>query len=85
MQAHAGEVPEYLARLEEAHGELLPLADDVAEFRALLRGALHVHSHWSDGGSPIRQMAEAALRLGHEYPALTDHSPRPTGANRPSP
>src|SRR3712207_8724070 len=38
VQAHAGEVPEYLARLEETYGELVPLADDVAEFRALLRG-----------------------------------------------
>jgi len=81
VQAHAGEVPEYLARLEEAHGELVPLADDVAEFRSLLRGDLHVHSDWSDGGSPIREMAEAAIGLGHEYLALTDHSPRLTVAN----
>jgi putative hydrolase len=81
VQAHAGEVPEYLARLEESYGELVPLADDVAEFRALLRGDLHVHSDWSDGGSPIREMAEAAIGLGHEYLALTDHSPRLTVAN----
>src|SRR5207302_7015586 len=46
-----------------------------------LRGDLHVHSDWSDGGSPIREMAEAALALGHEYMALTDHSPRLTVAN----
>jgi putative hydrolase len=80
-QAHAGETPEYLARLEEAYAELVPLADDVAEFRAALRGDLHVHSDWSDGGSPIREMAEAAIALGHEYMALTDHSPRLTVAN----
>ena len=36
-----GEVPEYLAKLEEAYAELVPLADDVAEFRAALRGDLH--------------------------------------------
>jgi putative hydrolase len=81
VQAHKGEVPEYLAKLEETHAELVPLADDVAEFRAALRGDLHVHSDWSDGGSPIREMAEAALSLGHEYMALTDHSPRLTVAN----
>jgi putative hydrolase len=81
VQAHAGEVPEYLQRLEEAYAELVPLADDVAEFRAALRGDLHAHSDWSDGGSPIREMAEAALALGHEYLALTDHSPRLTVAN----
>ena len=81
VQAHAGEVPEYLARLEEAYAELVPLADDIAEFRAALRGDLHAHSDWSDGGSPIREMAEAAMALGHEYLALTDHSPRLTVAN----
>ncbi len=81
MQAHAGEVPEYLQRLEDAYAELVPLADDVAEFRAALRGDLHAHSDWSDGGSPIREMAEAAMALGHEYLALTDHSPRLTVAN----
>jgi putative hydrolase len=81
VQAHAGEVPEYLARLQDAYAELVPLADDVAEFRAALRGDLHVHSDWSDGGSPIREMAEAAVALGHEYMALTDHSPRLTVAN----
>jgi putative hydrolase len=81
LQAHAGEVPEYLARLEESYAELVPLADDVAEFRAALRGDLHTHSDWSDGGSPIREMAEAAVALGHEYLALTDHSPRLTVAN----
>ena len=81
VQAHAGEVPEYLLRLEEAYAELVPMADDVAEFREALRGDLHAHSDWSDGGSPIREMAEAAMALGHEYLALTDHSPRLTVAN----
>ena len=85
VQAHRGEVPEYLARLEESYAELVPLADDVAEFRAALRGDLHMHSDWSDGGSPIREMAEAAMALGHEYMALTDHSPRLTVANGLSP
>ena len=30
---------------------------------------------------PIREMAEAARDLGHEWVALTDHSPRLTVAN----
>jgi putative hydrolase len=85
VQAHQGQVPEYLATLEENFAELVPLADDVAEFRAALRGDLHTHSDWSDGGSPIREMAEAAISLGHEYMALTDHSPRLTVANGLSP
>jgi putative hydrolase len=53
--------------------------------RAALRGDCHSHSTWSDGGSPIAEMAEAARDLGHEYLALTDHSPRLTVANGLSP
>jgi putative hydrolase len=80
-QAHRGEVPAYLTELEHTYAELTPLADDVAAMRAALKGDLHVHSDWSDGGSPIREMAEAAIAIGHEYLALTDHSPRLTVAN----
>ena len=47
----------------------------------MLRGDCHSHSDWSDGGSPIAEMAEAAAELGHEYLALTDHSPRLTVAH----
>jgi len=39
-----------------------------------MRGALHVHSTWSDGKHSIRQMAEAASALGFEYIAICDHS-----------
>lgn len=42
--------------------------------------ACHTHSDWSDGNSPIEEMAEAARELGHEWMALTDHSPRLTVA-----
>src|SRR5205809_3490862 len=46
-----------------------------------LKGDLHVHSLWSDGGAEIDVVARAARSLGHEYIALTDHSPRLTIAN----
>src|SRR6266702_8670702 len=49
--------------------------------RTALRGDCHTHSDWSDGGSPPREMAETARDLGHEWIALTDHSPRLTVAN----
>ena len=52
-----------------------------ATLRAALRGDLHSHSDWSDGGSPIEEMAFTAIELGHEYLVLTDHSPRLTVAN----
>jgi putative hydrolase len=75
-----GRRPEYLARLE---AEEAPRGLDAgaAALLAALRGDLHVHSDWSDGGSPIEEMARTARDLGHEYIALTDHSPRLTVAN----
>jgi putative hydrolase len=79
-EAVAGEVPEYLRHLEE-EAATPTLADDVRELRSLLRGDCHSHSDWSDGGNPIREMAEAARALGHDYLALTDHSPRLTVAH----
>ncbi|MGD9960585.1 PHP domain-containing protein [Nocardioides sp.] len=69
-----GVLPERLARLEEEHAG--PLASGGGEIRAALRGDLHSHSDWSDGGSPIEEMAFTAIELGHDYLVLTDHSPR---------
>ena len=70
-QAQAGEVPEYLVELR---GEVEP--EKVSQLRARLRGDLHAHTDWSDGTTPIAVMAAAARALGHEYQAITDHSPR---------
>ena len=74
-----GEEPVYLRRLEATGGQ--PIAELGATLLSALRGDCHVHSDWSDGGSPIREMAVAARGLGHEYMALTDHSPSLTVAN----
>jgi putative hydrolase len=74
-----GEQPVYLRRLTATDGT--PVDEATAALRAALRGDLHSHSDWSDGGSPIREMAVAARDLGHEYLVLTDHSPRLTVAN----
>jgi putative hydrolase len=78
-EAVLGQTPVYLQRLQA--GADRPVAEGGAELRALLRGDLHTHSDWSDGGSPISEMAVAAAELGHAYVALTDHSPRLTVAN----
>lgn len=77
-EAARGAEPAYLTRLV-AQGTG-PVAGG-ATLRAALRGDCHTHSDWSDGGSPIREMAEAAIQLGHEWLVLTDHSPRLTVAN----
>jgi putative hydrolase len=75
-QAAAGQEPEYLTRLLGGGPPALPSA-----LRAAIRGDCHAHSDWSDGGSPPLEMALAARDLGHEWIALTDHSPRLTVAN----
>jgi putative hydrolase len=82
-EALGGEVPVYLRRLEATAGS--PVAEGGADLRGALLGDLHTHSDWSDGGSPIREMAESAIALGHSYIALTDHSPRLTVARGLSP
>jgi putative hydrolase len=81
-EALAGAVPAYLAKLLPAGDE--PLVEGGESLRAALRGDLHTHSDWSDGGSPIEEMAIAARDLAsgpHSYIALTDHSPRLTVAS----
>ena len=76
-------VPAYLAELETRVGG--PVATGGDQLLTALRGDLHTHSDWSDGGSPIAEMADTARDLGHEYVALTDHSPRLTVARGLSP
>jgi putative hydrolase len=80
-EAVAGQVPSYLVDLEGSEAAAAPLSAEAAALKAVLHGDCHSHSDWSDGGSPIREMAEAARDLGHEYLALTDHSPRLTVAH----
>jgi putative hydrolase len=82
-QAAGGDVPDYLAELEaRAPASLVPGGEAV---RGWLRGDLHAHSDWSDGTTSIEEMAAAAIDVGHDYLALTDHSPRLTVARGLSP
>ncbi len=39
-----------------------------------IKGDLHTHSRWSDGGNSIEEMAGAARKRGYSYIAITDHS-----------
>lgn len=79
-QAWAGQEPDQLLELRSSAKDL-----GGAEVRTALRGDLHLHSNWSDGSAPIEEMMATAAALGHEYCALTDHSPRLTIANGLSP
>ncbi|MGW0175195.1 PHP domain-containing protein [Rhodococcus sp. NPDC003322] len=77
-QAWSGQVPAYLTEVENAAKQI---GEGGRELLAALRGDLHTHSDWSDGGSPIAEMMHRAALIGHDYCALTDHSPRLTVAN----
>lgn len=79
----AGRTPAYLDKLIGRVDE--HRSDAGEQLRQALRGDLHLHSDWSDGGSTILAMATKARDLGHDYIALTDHSPRLTIANGLSP
>ncbi|HEY7051458.1 MAG TPA: PHP domain-containing protein [Mycobacterium sp.] len=79
-QAWSGVVPDLLVELRSGAGDL-----GGGEMRTALKGDLHCHSNWSDGSAPIEEMMAAAKALGHEYCAMTDHSPRLKIANGLSP
>jgi DNA polymerase (family X) len=78
LYAHL-DLPEIVPELREGADEL-----DAAETGTLptlvslsdIRGDLHMHSTWSDGRDSIDQMVFAAVQLGYEYVAITDHSER---------
>ncbi len=77
--AYEGRLPDRLLALQAmAHK---PLVTGGADLFGRLRGDCHVHSSWSDGGSPIDEMVLAAMELGQEWMVLTDHSPQLRVAN----
>ncbi len=67
----APEIRDWPNIIELAESGNLPKLIERSDFR----GELHEHTVWSDGKNTVREMAEAALKLGYEYLAITDHSP----------
>ena len=64
------ELRENLGEIEAAAKHALPKLIEKKD----LRGDLHMHTNASDGHNTIREMAEAAVKVGYEYIAITDHS-----------
>ncbi len=63
--------------LREDRGEIeAALAGNLLHLITLadIRGDLHMHTTWSDGGLSIREMAEAARQRGLSHIVITDHS-----------
>lgn len=74
-----GALPEYLAELQDTESAA-PLGLGAELYTAII-GDLHAHTDWSDGGASLPEMVSAARASGHEWLAITDHSPRLTVAN----
>ncbi len=64
------ELREDNGEIELARNNKLPDLIQVGD----IKGDLHAHSTWSDGGNTIEQMAQAAKEKGYAYIAITDHS-----------
>ncbi|MCM8765907.1 MAG: DNA polymerase/3'-5' exonuclease PolX [Candidatus Omnitrophica bacterium] len=64
------ELREDLGEIEAAEKGELP---ELVELKDI-KGDLHVHSHWSDGAHSLEELAEAGIKRGYEYLAITDHS-----------
>ena len=71
------ELRENKGEIEAAREGRLP---DLVEEKDI-RGDLHTHTSATDGRNSLKEMAEEAKRLGHDYIAITDHSKRLTMAN----
>ena len=74
------DLPPIPPELREDRGEIAAAAEgdlpDLLE-EGHVRGDLHTHTEWSDGGNTIREMAEGAAAFGHDYLAITDHATGP--------
>jgi DNA polymerase (family 10) len=70
MDWMAPELRENLGEIELASRRALPKLIRSED----LRGDVHMHTTASDGRNSIREMADAALKCGYEYIAITDHS-----------
>lgn len=66
----APELREDSGEIEAAQRGTLPNLITIADIHA----DLHMHTTWSDGTRSILQMAEEALKRGHEWIVITDHS-----------
>ncbi len=77
-------LPYFIPELRRDKGEIeaglagkLPKSIELSD----IRGDLHVHTMYSDGEHSLEEMVMAAMALGYEYVAISDHSPAVRVAN----
>lgn len=66
------ELRENQGEIEAAQTGTLPQLIEPAD----IKGDLHAHTGWSDGGNTLAEMVQAARNYGLKYLAITDHSDR---------
>lgn len=64
------ELREDFGEIEAAMENSLPVLIEESD----IKGDLHLHTSWSDGGNTLEEMVEAARKMGYEYIAITEHS-----------
>ncbi len=64
------ELREDAGEIEAASADRLPRLISLED----IKGDLHVHTNWSDGGHDLEGIIEAARKKGYEYIAITDHT-----------
>lgn len=64
------ELREDRGEIEAAKEDKLPKLLELSD----IKGDLHVHSTWSDGGNSIEELVIKAKDMGYKYIAITDHS-----------
>jgi len=66
------ELRENQGEIEAAQTGTLPQLIEPAD----IKGDLHAHTDWSDGGNTLAEMVQAARNYGLKYLAITEHSDR---------
>ena len=64
------ELRENEGEIEAALKDKLPKIIDYND----IQGDLHCHSDWDGGVNPIKEIAEAAQKMGYEYIGISDHT-----------
>ena len=67
-------IPAYLRETKEIITTIKNIDLDNIIQSADVKGLIHSHSNWSDGGYTIEQMANELIKLGFEYLVISDHS-----------
>src|SRR5262249_44511652 len=63
------ELRENTGEIEAAAEHRLPQLVELGD----LQGTFHCHTTWSDGTASVKEMAQAALKLGFKYFGIADH------------